>query len=159
MFVHLLLLGLDLGVDLGAQGQGLGARLEHVVHHHEDEYGKTIFVNGQKLKVKLIWLLFSHNFFRFRRLPVFRGLSATLPFECVVRYYYRTLENVEVNDKNVINKSKCKNAIKIANKLMGQNGRILVRKSGTEPKIRIMAESYDKSLILKCIKVIKSSIK
>ena len=69
------------------------------------------------------------------------------------------LENVEVNDKNVINKSKCKKAIKIANKLMGQNGRILVRKSGTEPKIRIMAESYDKSLILKCIKVIKSSIK
>ena len=51
------------------------------------------------------------------------------------------------------------NAIKIANKLMGQNGRILVRKSGTEPKIRIMAESYDKSLILKCIKLIKSSIK
>jgi phosphoglucosamine mutase len=69
------------------------------------------------------------------------------------------LENVEVNDKNVINKSKCKKAIKIANKLMGQNGRILVRKSGTEPKIRIMAESYDKSLILKCIKLIKSSIK
>ena len=69
------------------------------------------------------------------------------------------LENVEVNDKNVINKSKCKNAIKIANKFMGQKGRILVRKSGTEPKIRIMAESYDKSLILKCIKLIKSSIK
>ena len=38
-------------------------------------------------------------------------------------------------------------------------GRILVRKSGTEPKIRIMAESYDKSLILKCIKIIKRSIK
>ena len=50
-------------------------------------------------------------------------------------------------------------AIKKANKLMGKMGRILVRKSGTEPKIRIMAESYDKSLILKCIKIIKSSIK
>ena len=42
---------------------------------------------------------------------------------------------------------------------MGQKGRILVRKSGTESKIRIMAESYDKSLVLKCIKTIKSSIK
>ena len=42
---------------------------------------------------------------------------------------------------------------------MGDKGRILVRKSGTEPKIRIMAESYDKSLILKCIKLIKKSIK
>ena len=69
------------------------------------------------------------------------------------------MENVIVKNKNIINKFKCKNAVKKANKLMGQKGRILVRKSGTEPKIRIMAESYDKSLILKCIKIIKNSIK
>ncbi len=69
------------------------------------------------------------------------------------------LENVFVRDKKIINKNKCKNAIKKANKLMGYNGRILVRKSGTEPKIRIMGESYDRSLILKCIKIIKRSIK
>jgi len=71
----------------------------------------------------------------------------------------QTLENVLVKDKEIISKSKCKIAIKKANKLMNQKGRILVRKSGTEPKIRIMAESYDKSLILKCIKIIKKSIK
>ena len=69
------------------------------------------------------------------------------------------LENVFVKDKKVINKPKSKSAIKTANKLMGKKGRILVRKSGTEPKIRIMAESYDKKLILKCIKLIKGSIK
>ena len=69
------------------------------------------------------------------------------------------LENIIVKDQNIVNKTKCKNAIKKANKLMGYNGRILVRKSGTEPKIRIMAESYDKSLILKCMKIIKRSIK
>ena len=69
------------------------------------------------------------------------------------------LENVFVRDKNIINKNRCKSAIKKANVVMGKKGRILVRKSGTEPKIRIMAESYDKSLILKCIKIIKSSIK
>ncbi len=69
------------------------------------------------------------------------------------------LENIVVKDKNVISRAKCKNAIKKANKLMGNKGRVLVRKSGTEPKIRIMAESYDKSLILKCIKIIKRSIK
>ena len=69
------------------------------------------------------------------------------------------LENILVRDKNIINKLKCKKAIKKANKLMGRNGRLLVRKSGTEPKIRIMGESYNKNLILKCIKIIKRSIK
>ncbi len=69
------------------------------------------------------------------------------------------LESIIVRDKHILSKPKCKNAIKIANKIMSNQGRILVRKSGTEPKIRIMAESYDKSLILKCIKIIKSSIK
>ena len=69
------------------------------------------------------------------------------------------LENVVVKDKDIINKIKCRNAIKQANKMMIGKGRVLVRKSGTEPKIRIMAESYDKSLILKSIKIIKRSIK
>ena len=69
------------------------------------------------------------------------------------------LENVIVRDKEIINTSNCKNAIRKANVLMGSKGRILVRKSGTEPKIRIMAESNDKSLIYKCIKIIKRSIK
>ena len=69
------------------------------------------------------------------------------------------LENINVKDKNVINKPKCKKAIKKANKLMSRRGRLLIRKSGTEPKIRIMGESRNKNLILKCIKIIKKSIK
>jgi len=69
------------------------------------------------------------------------------------------LENVMVKDKKVINKPKCKKAIKKANKLMKGYGRLLIRKSGTDPKIRIMGESYDKNLIFKCIKIIKRSIK
>ena len=69
------------------------------------------------------------------------------------------LENILVKDKNVINKFKCKKAIKKANKLMNGYGRLLIRKSGTEPKIRIMGESYDKNLIFKCVNIIKRSIK
>ena len=69
------------------------------------------------------------------------------------------LENVIVRDKEIINTLNCRNAIRKANVLMGSKGRILVRKSGTEPKIRIMAESNDKSRIYKCIKIIKRSIK
>ena len=69
------------------------------------------------------------------------------------------LENILVRDKNIINEVMCKKAIRKANKLMGRNGRLLVRKSGTEPKIRIMGESHNKNLIIKCIKIIKQSIK
>jgi phosphoglucosamine mutase len=69
------------------------------------------------------------------------------------------LENITAKDKNIIDKLKCKSAIKKANKLMSNHGRLLIRKSGTEPKIRIMGESHNKKLILKCIKLIKKSIK
>ena len=48
------------------------------------------------------------------------------------------LENIIVKDKNIINKPKCKSAINKANKLISNHGRLLIRKSGTEPKIRIM---------------------
>ncbi len=71
----------------------------------------------------------------------------------------QVLENVFVKDKEIIRKPKVKVAIKKAISLMGNKGRILVRKSGTEPMIRIMAESNDKRLIVKSIRLIKKSIK
>ena len=70
----------------------------------------------------------------------------------------QVLENILVKDKNIVESVKCKSAIKKAHKLMSGKGRILVRKSGTEPKIRIMAESLDKKLVSTCINMIKKSI-
>ena len=68
------------------------------------------------------------------------------------------LENVQVKDKSIIDSSACKKAIIKANKIMKNNGRILVRKSGTEPKIRIMSESEDSKLNKKCVSLIRKSI-
>ena len=69
------------------------------------------------------------------------------------------LENIVVKDKNIISHSKIKQIIKKAHKLIKNQGRLLVRKSGTEPKIRIMGESKNRPLLQKCIQMIKQSIK
>ena len=69
------------------------------------------------------------------------------------------LVNITVKDKSIINSRKCKQAIKKAKKMIEKKGRLLIRKSGTEPKIRIMVESENKVLLKKCIKIIKKSIK
>jgi len=68
------------------------------------------------------------------------------------------LENILVKNKDIINKPNVKKAIKVANDLIKGKGRMLVRKSGTEPKIRIMCESNNIKLIEKCIKIIKKNI-
>ena len=42
---------------------------------------------------------------------------------------------------------------------MNGNGRILVRASGTESKIRVMGESENKKLLEKCLNIILAKIK
>ena len=69
------------------------------------------------------------------------------------------LKNIEVKDKAIINNLEVKKSIKIAEKLMKGWGRIVVRKSGTESKIRVMGESENKELLNKCINIISKKIK
>ena len=68
------------------------------------------------------------------------------------------LVNIELKDKEIINSIKCKKAIKLANQLIKNEGRLLVRASGTEPKIRIMCESFNSVLINKCINIVKKTV-
>jgi phosphoglucosamine mutase len=69
------------------------------------------------------------------------------------------LKNIEVKDKEIIKSTEVKKYIKIAEKLIKGQGRILVRKSGTESKIRVMAESNNKKLLNNCINIISKRIK
>tara|TARA_X000000368_G_C22943936_1_gene673474 strand:+ start:1 stop:747 length:747 start_codon:yes stop_codon:yes gene_type:complete len=68
------------------------------------------------------------------------------------------LKNIKIKNDNILSKLSVKNSIKIANKLIKGHGRILVRKSGTEPKIRVMGESKNKVLLKKCLKTITKAI-
>jgi len=86
-----------------------------------------------------------------------KGQSANKIFK-VYKPVPQKLLNVKVKNKKIINSLKCKNAIKLANNLIQNKGRLLVRASGTEPKIRIMCESFNSSLIDKCINMIKKTI-
>ena len=69
------------------------------------------------------------------------------------------LANITVKDNEIIRRPSVKKSIKIANRLIKNQGRILVRKSGTEQKIRIMGESKNKILLKKCINIISKTIK
>ena len=63
----------------------------------------------------------------------------------------QVLVNLNIKNENVLKKLSVKNSIRISNKLIKGQGRILVRKSGTEQKIRIMGESKNEVLLKKCM--------
>ena len=87
-----------------------------------------------------------------------KGMKASIFFK-KFKKTPQILKNIEVKEKAVINNPEVKRSIKIAEKLMKGQGRILVRKSGTESKIRVMGESENKKLLNKCIDIISKKIK
>ena len=87
-----------------------------------------------------------------------KGKKASIFFD-TFKKTPQILENVEVKDKNIIKNFDIKNSVKIAERLMNGQGRILVRSSGTESKIRVMGESENNKLLKKCLKIILRKIK
>lgn len=57
------------------------------------------------------------------------------------------LTNVRVTTTTILEEGNVKDAIAAAEKRLGKQGRLLVRKSGTEPLIRVMAEGDDEALV------------
>tara|TARA_B100000900_G_scaffold259780_1_gene221416 strand:- start:1430 stop:2767 length:1338 start_codon:yes stop_codon:yes gene_type:complete len=86
-----------------------------------------------------------------------KGKIASQMFK-VYKSVPQKLLNISVKDKKIINSPKCKKAIKLANKMIKNKGRLLVRASGTEPKVRIMCESLNQNLMNKCINLVKKTI-
>lgn len=64
----------------------------------------------------------------------------------VMTRYPQVMVNVRVRDKALLTTSAAvSNAIKSAEETLGETGRILVRASGTEPLVRVMAEAAEES--------------
>ena len=86
-----------------------------------------------------------------------KGKLASKMFK-VYKSVPQKLLNIDVKDKKIIESLNCKRAIKLANNLIKNKGRLLIRPSGTEKKIRIMCESFDHSLMNKCINIVQKTI-
>jgi len=110
---------------------------------------------------------------------IFRQLSTTgdgiltaIKIAELVKYYGKNLSiiskielypqiNIDcvVKDKNsIINNEKLKIEINTQEKILGEGARIIVRASGTEPKIRIMCEGKDYDKCLASVKHIEHTI-
>jgi phosphoglucosamine mutase len=70
----------------------------------------------------------------------------------------QVLENVRFRKGSPLEDAKVKSSIDDANAKLGASGRILVRKSGTEPLIRVMAEGDDETLVRAVVRQIAAAI-
>lgn len=70
----------------------------------------------------------------------------------------QVLENVRFNKGSPLEDARVKSSIDEANALLGSSGRILVRKSGTEPLIRVMVEGEDEKMVRAVVRQIANAI-
>ena len=76
-----------------------------------------------------------------------------------VKIYPQVLENVRVTDKQlVMNAPLVKQAVERTEAELAAHGRMLVRCSGTEPLVRVMAEASDLETCRRCIKIVTDVI-
>ncbi|OCG72288.1 phosphoglucosamine mutase [Gilliamella sp. Occ3-1] len=72
----------------------------------------------------------------------------------------QVLINVRFSGENdPLNSDEVKAAIKQAEKQLGHNGRVLIRKSGTEPLIRVMVEGSNENEVQKLAETIATAVK
>lgn len=75
-------------------------------------------------------------------------------------FYPQVLENIRVKDKSaVINDREVISAVREAELSLGNSGRILLRESGTEPVVRVMAEASSENICRKHVEQVVEIIK
>ena len=89
-------------------------------------------------------------------------LAKKLPhseLDATEKIYPQVLENVRVTDKRMVMSAPLvQQAVAQAEAKLEGNGRMLVRESGTEPLVRVMAEAADLETCRACIKIVTDAI-
>jgi phosphoglucosamine mutase len=73
--------------------------------------------------------------------------------------YPQLLKNVRFNGGAPLEHSNVQSVIADAEKRLGNSGRLVIRKSGTEPLIRVMAEGQDETLVHQLVDAICDAVK
>lgn len=74
--------------------------------------------------------------------------------------YPQLLVNVRVTDKTkALENDKVQESIKYVEKLLGDDGRIIIRQSGTEPVVRVLVEAGSDKICREYVEIITDSIK
>lgn len=68
------------------------------------------------------------------------------------------LVNIRYSGLNPLENDRVKAAIARAEEKLGDRGRMVIRKSGTEPLIRVMAEALDEALMLEALEIAVSAV-
>jgi phosphoglucosamine mutase len=69
------------------------------------------------------------------------------------------LTNIRYTGANPLESARVKAAFAEAEALLGSRGRMVLRKSGTEPLIRVMAEALDEALMQKALTLVADAVK
>lgn len=77
----------------------------------------------------------------------------------VFKPYPQLLENVRYGSRDPLNKSSVQSAIADGEATLKSQGRLLIRKSGTEPLVRVMGECKDEKLLKQVVDTIASAIR
>lgn len=73
--------------------------------------------------------------------------------------YPQSLVNVEVVDKHrLFENARIQDVIERVEKRLGEEGRVLVRPSGTEPLVRIMVEAQEQEQCQECVQEIATVV-
>ncbi len=69
------------------------------------------------------------------------------------------LVNVRYSGANPLDSARVKAAMNEAEHWLGENGRLVVRRSGTEPLVRVMAEALDEALMVRALEHVLGAVK